>query len=390
MFIHPDLALELIVSQAPFTGIEPVDVWHSLNRVLAEDLLAPIDLPPFDKSAMDGFACREVHSGDQLKVLETIPAGQVPEKEIPCGHCSRIMTGAMIPAGADRVISIERVKDLGSTVVIDKPESRFNICHQGENARKGTPLLQKGTILRHQEIAVLSSFGLGEVRLGKLPMVGIISTGSELVPPGQPLKPGHVFDSNGPQLFNQVVSLPARARYYGIVSDDRDLISECISKALSECDLLLLSGGVSMGDYDFVPQVLKDLGVIIKVDQMAIKPGRPAIFGRRDHCCVFGLPGNPVSTFILFELFVKPLLFAMMGHTFKPLQITATLAQSIHRKTTDRVEFIPAHFDGEFATLVDYHGPGHLNSLCNANALIRMEQGVGVLEKGEKAGVRLI
>lgn len=395
-FIHPDFALEKILSQAPLMKPEKVKVSQAVGRILSEPIFSPIDLPPFDKSAMDGFACVDGEESKTLEVIETIPAGHRPRKKIVPGTCSKIMTGGMIPEGAGRVVSRECVDELKTgtnsktLIKIIIHEHWKNVCYQGEDLKAGKKILDAGTKIRQQEIALLSAIGCSTVSVSSLPRVGIISTGSELIKPGKKISPSQIYDSNGPQLANQVSSTPAHCIQYGVVRDDPEEIRRLFSKAFSECDLIIVSGGVSMGDYDFVPSVLKKVGADIVLEHIAIKPGRPAIFARKGHVGTFGLPGNPVSTFILFEIFVRPLICAMMGQTFSPRLIRAELKRTIKRNKTDRVEFFPVMYDGQFAHPVTYNGPGHIDALCQTNSLLRIEQGCSEISEGTLVQIREI
>ena len=394
--VHPDKALERILSRVPRLKPERVKVSQAFGRILSEPVFSNLDLPPFDKSAMDGFACVDDDESASLEVVETIPAGHRPRKTIVAGTCARIMTGAMIPEGTGRVISRECVEEIESgtgskkMITIKIREDWGNICYQGEDLKKGQRVLEAGTKIRQQEIALLSAVGCSTVSVSSLPRVGIISTGSELLKPGKKIGPAQIFDSNGPQLANQVSSTPALCIPYGIVKDDPERIRKVFSQAFRECDLVIISGGVSMGDYDFVPGVLEKLGAEIILEHIAIKPGKPAIFAEKGNVGAFGLPGNPVSTFILFEVFVRPLLCAMMGQVFFPRLIRAELAEKIKRKKTDRVEFIPVRFDGEHAHPVVYNGPGHIDALCRTNALLRIEQGCSEIPRGTIVRIREI
>ncbi|OGI26948.1 MAG: hypothetical protein A2287_10850 [Candidatus Melainabacteria bacterium RIFOXYA12_FULL_32_12] len=388
--IHPDKALEIILQEKGSLKKERVETISSLGRIIAEDIYSNIDYPAFNKSAMDGFAYNSSDNSTVFKVVETIPAGYVPQKNIGQGECYRIMTGAMVPDSADKVVRFEYTEEKNEFIRIIKQEKGTNICYKGENIKKGDKVFQSGTKIRPQEIATLSTLGLAEISAYKQPVIGLITTGSEIIDPGNEVVPGKIYNSNGPQLYSQIVSVPAVCRYYGIVEDEESVITRFFEKSFEECDIVIISGGVSKGDYDFVPQVLKKLSVDLKFEQIAVKPGKPLVFGQKEQTFVFGLPGNPVSTFISFEIFVKPLIFKMMGYDFKPNIYRGELSQTIKRKNADRVEYKPVHFDGKYVKHVEYHGSGHISALINSNALIRFEQGISELKKGETADVRQI
>jgi molybdopterin molybdotransferase len=222
------------------------------------------------------------------------------------------------------------------------------------------------------------------------PLIGVLTTGTELRNPGEPLKKGQIYNSNGYQLCSQVANMGGRYKYYGTTEDDRDTLSKAISECLNECGILLLTGGISMGDYDFVPSILQNLGVDIHFQKVAVKPGKPALFGSRDGHFVFGLPGNPVSAFVIFEVMVKPFFFKIMNIPFKPIMIEGKIAERISRKSGDRVEFRPVRWESGNVFPIEYRGSSHLHSLAAANGLIRIEKGINELPEGAIVDVRRI
>lgn len=390
IMIHPDEAMSIVLNSAKTLASESAKVIDSIGRILATDVFSEIDLPPFDKSAMDGYAYNSSDTSEKFKIVETIAAGDIPKIKLKNGECSKIMTGAILPEGADRVIRVEYTTETDNLVSFLKPDEFKHICYKAEDVKKGDKILDKGTLIRFQEISSLSTIGLDEVPVYKQPIVGLITTGSELLKPGQKIEPGKIYDSNCPLIYNKLRSLPVPCIYYGILEDDKKLISEYLSKALSECDVLIFSGGVSMGEFDYIPEVLSQHGIELKFEKVAIKPGKPTVFGVKDNKYLFGLPGNPVSTFTIFEIFVKPLLYKLMGHDYHPPVAKGILSKEIKRKTIDRVEYIPVSFDGEFIYPIDYHGSGHILSLNKANSLIKMDQNISKLEKGTQIVVRYI
>ena len=386
--IHPDKAFEIIkkIEWKKETEIIPID--ESLGRVLAEDIEATLDSPPFDKSAMDGFAYNSSDSGKKLKIIGSIAAGENSDLEIKPGECVKIMTGAMIPKGANRVVKIENcTTENGFLTFIE--ESIDNIIKKGENLKAGEIVLKK-CVIEPQHIGILASSGIAEVKVAKQPLVGIITTGTELKNPGEKLERGQIYNSNGFQITAQVKAMNCKAKYYGTVPDDKEKTKQIIFNALSECDVLILSGGVSKGDFDFVPNMLQENGVEILFHRVAIKPGRPTLFGRKENKFVFGLPGNPVSTFTIFEVFVKPFLYQLMGFEFKPTFFRGILSEKISRKRTERVEYRPVIYRNGFIEPLPYHGSSHLNSLAFANALIKIDKGISEIKKGTTLDVRQI
>jgi len=386
--IHPDKAFEIIQNVKVNIKTEIIPVTESLGRVLANDIFSTSDSPPFDKSAMDGFAYNSEDGGKKLKSIETIAAGQIPLKEIQSGECSKIMTGAMIPKGADKVVKIENCF-IEKNIIIFKKEENDNIIKKGENLKIGDKVIKKG-IIRPQEIGVLSSLGLAEIEVAKQPLVGVITTGTELKNPGEKLEAGQIYNSNGFQITAQIRAMNCTAKYFGTVPDDMEKTFQIIKDAIDECDVLILSGGVSMGDFDFVPKMLERNGVNILLHKVAVKPGKPTLFGEKNGKFIFGLPGNPVSTFVIFEIFIKPFLYKIMGIEFAPNIQKGTLSQTIKRKNTERVELKPVIFKNGIINPVKYHGSSHLNILSQTNALIKMEQGISAIVEGSMIDVRQV
>jgi molybdopterin molybdotransferase len=318
-----------------------------------------------------------------------IAAGDVPKNKVGPGQCSKIMTGAMMPEGADKIVRVEFTRESGGWMRVTEPEPYANIIERGENLRAGDPLLDP-KVLRAQDIGVLASQGYASVSVAAAPMVGVITTGSELRSAGQQLEAGEIYNSNGPQLCAQVQAMGARWRNYGVVPDDPKQLAGAIDHALGDCDVLLLSGGVSMGDLDFVPGVLKTLGAQVVFHKLAVKPGKPTLFARKERSFVFGLPGNPVSTFIIFEVFVKLFLYRWMGITGKPRVVSGTLAEAIKRRDAQRLEYRPVRLEGRRIIPLAYHGSSHLSALREAEGLIRIAIGTARIEEGSELDVRLL
>ena len=286
--LHPDSALKMILEEMRKPQTERVPIVEALGRVLAEQIVSTLDSPPFAKSAMDGYAvCRE-DSSHSFQLLESIAAGKVPTQVVRPGQCSKIMTGAMMPEGAGKVIRVEYTEEKDGRVTQLQPEPYGNVIQRGENLKKGDPVLAP-RVLRPQDIGVLASLGIEEVLVALRPLVGVINTGSELRNPGEKLKAGEIYNSNGAQLCAQIASAGARYRYYGIIEDEPPELRAAISKAFADCDLVLITGGVSMGDYDYVPEVLEEHGVRIRFHKLAVKPGNPTLFGQKDDTFVFGI-----------------------------------------------------------------------------------------------------
>jgi molybdopterin molybdotransferase len=385
-------ALEIVVKSAFKVGTEKVHFQDALNRVLAADIISDIEMPPFNKSAVDGYACRKVDILNELEVIEIIPAGKVPEKEIHKYQCSKIMTGAPIPKGADAVMMVEEVEELGGNKIkYLKDKIKENICYKGEDLNKGKIVLKSGTLIKPQHIAVMATAGCVTPLVYRKVIVAVISTGDELVEPE--IKPGlsQIRNSNAYQLLSQANNTGAETEYTGIALDIEESLRIAILQAFDHADIVLLTGGVSMGDFDYVPEILSELGVNLKFKSIAVQPGRPTLFGTKGKQFIFGLPGNPVSSFVQFELLVKPLIYKLSGYNFTPIIFKIPIGTDYSRQRSDRLSIVPAriHNNGEVLPL-EYHGSAHINSLTEAHGLILIPVGQTVLKKGEIVDVRLI
>lgn len=384
-------ALKIILSREVFPEAEEVELSCSINRVLAQDAVSDMDMPPFNKSAVDGYACRRSDLADELKVLEIIPAGQIPQFRIKENECSKVMTGAMVPEGADCIIMIEDVEVLSSDKIkFTAEKTSDNICYTGEDIRLGDVVLKKGLLIKPQHIAVLASVGYSRPKVYRKPKVNIITTGDELVEPHQKPDVGKIRNSNAWQLIAQCEAMNVSVDYSGIAPDSKEETLVMIRKALADNDVILITGGVSMGDYDYVPDVLLEAGFTFYFKSVAMQPGRPTLFAsHKSGKFCFGLPGNPVSSFNQFELLVKPLLYKMMGHAYKPVVLHLPLAKDFSRKKSKRLNFIPVLLNPEGEALpVEYHGSAHINSLNDAYGLMSIPIGTTEIKKGDIVNVR--
>jgi molybdopterin molybdotransferase len=384
-------ALQKIASSRIPLVTEEIPLIRALNRVLAEDVLSDIDMPPYDKSAMDGFACRKEDLDNELMIVEEIPAGRVPVKSITPGQCARIMTGAMVPPGADYVLMKEHAALLTfDSIKCSRYSENTNICYRGEDVKSGDRLLAAGTRLRPAQLAIMAAAGYIRPGVFSLPKVAVISTGNELVEPDKKPGSGKIRNSNGIQLTAQAVHFGLQADYLGIIPDNREKLTEVLTGTLKKYQVILISGGVSVGDYDFVPAVLQQLDVDIMIHGMNVKPGKHLLFGRRESHFVMGLPGNPVSSFVLFEMLVKPLLNSLMGDTEKPRWLSVPLAQPYSRKKDDTLFFIPVSMNNGTVLPLEYHGSAHINAYSRANGIMEVPVGVRSIHEGELVHVRPI
>ena len=390
MLIPFEEALKIISTTAVSLSTERTTLMQSLHRVLAENVIQDTDMPPFDKSAMDGYACRKEDLAHELEIVEEIPAGKVPQKHIGARQCAKIMTGAMVPQGADVVVMKEHVEITSSGRIRCNMESQqANICYRGEDAHAGKVVLEEGQRLQAAHLAIMAASGYTDPLVYRLPGVAVISTGNELVEPGEVPGTGKIRNSNGYQLAAQVMQHGLPARYLGIVPDDARLLFDTLSAALDQFDLILISGGVSVGDYDYVPEVLTRLGVEILFHGMQVKPGKHMLTGRKGNCFIVGLPGNPVSSFVQFEVLVKPLLSCMMGMKWQPVSLYLPIENKYTRKKSDTLFLVPVTFS-EAGTVIalEYHGSAHINAYATAQGIMTVPVGVYEIKKGEKVHVR--
>jgi molybdopterin molybdotransferase len=380
-----------ILNEVPVrTETETVPLDKAGERILAQDIISPINIPPFNKSAMDGYAVISDDPSEKFKVIETVPAGKSPQKRVHRGECAKIMTGGIVPDVADRVVMKEMTEEKDGYIFVTGRETNKNICAAGEDIKKGDRVLDRGIRIRPQEVGVLASMGLDKVTVYKKPRVGVISTGSEIVPPGEKIKQSQIYDSNSYSLSAQIKRAGVRLVDRQMVLDDPDKIKKAVRDFMERCDVLLVSGGVSMGDFDYVPHVFKKLGFALHFEKVAIKPGKPTVFGTKGNQYVFGVPGNPVSTFVVFELFINPFLMRLMGHRYEPLFLSGVLKESIRRRKTSRAFFIPVDYREGAVKRLPYHGSAHMHALTSANALLCIPKGVRELRQGKKVHVRQI
>jgi len=397
-------AIEIVLSHTLETGQDMIPLTDSMGHFLAVNISADRDMPPFNKSAVDGYACRGEDTEKNMRVIENIPAGYSPTLKITEGCCSKIMTGAKLPDGADTVIMVEEVvevADASGFIRYSNPNGKKlknNICLKGEDIKEGELVLEAGTFVKPQHIAILAAMGISKVPVFKSLNIGVLSTGDEIVEPDIVPKEVQIRNSNGWQLRAQVTRSGAVANYYGTVPDNEKILKAAIEQAIVNNDILILTGGVSMGDFDFVPSILKELNFEILFDKVAVQPGKPSTFAikmapgsNKTEKVIFALPGNPVSSFIQFELLIKPFIFKSMHAGNPSMWIEMPSAQDYKRKNTDRKALIPviAAPDGSFS-IINYNGSAHILALDKANAIAEVPEGVSSVGIGDKLRVFLL
>ena len=393
-------ARQQMLNTIPVLPTEKREILNCAGYVLAEALHAEENIPPFDNSAMDGFAVRaaDVQNASETKpavltVVETIAAGYAPTKQVAPGQTSRIMTGAMMPEGVDAVVMQEVTQRDGDEVkIFEGVDKTGNVRFTGESVAEGQQVMGKGKYLRPPEVSMLASLNCPEVTVYRKPTVAIVSTGDELTPLGEPLEPGKIRDSNRYGLYAQVEEAGGIPIDMGIAPDDEAETERIFRAALAKTDALITSGGVSVGEHDVVKSVLARLGKI-NFWRVAMKPGKPQAYGIADGKPIFGLPGNPVSSLVVFELFVRPALLKMAGHTelLRPT-FKATLAEPVTNRD-GRVNYMRAILkasNGHYtAETTGPQGSGILHSLVLANGLITIPAGV-TLGAGETVDAQFL
>lgn len=382
-------ALQIVLNHTFPTGSETVSLLESTGRVLVEEVFSDINMPPFNRSAVDGFACRKEDIRETLEIIETVKAGVFPSKKIGPVQCTRIMTGAPVPDGADCVIMVEETNEISpSKIKFTGNDTKTNISPFAQDIKEGDSVLASGTLIGPQHIAIMAAVGYIHPRVATKLKVAVISTGDEIVEPDQ--KPGisQIRNSNGYQLAAQIAQAGAIPDYLGIATDSEADTYRLINEALVKADVVLLTGGVSMGDFDFVPKILELAGVEILFRTVAIQPGKPTIFGLKGNKRIFGLPGNPVSCFTIFEILVKPMLWKVMGVKQPVRSLRLPLGMDYQRKRTDRMQWLPVQIrDGKVYPL-EYHGSAHIFALATAHAIAAIPLGITKMNTGDLIDVR--
>ncbi|QWV94726.1 molybdopterin molybdotransferase MoeA [Geomonas oryzisoli] len=370
-------AQRIILGRIEPLQTEKVSCFQGLNRVTTEDHIAPWDIPPADNSAMDGFAfCHAGLVDDTLKVTGFLPAGEVHETPVPPGEAIKIMTGAPLPPGCDAVVPIEDVEDRGELIRLRGPvKAGSHVRRRGEDISRGQVVIGAGSVLRPQEIGMLSAMGNTSVAVHRSARVAILSTGDELLEPGSTPVPGKLINSNSYSLAAQVLDAGGDPLLLGIAADNLEATCEKIKQGL-ECDLLVISGGVSVGDRDYVKAAIERLGGEVSFWKVDMKPGKPLAFAMLNGTPIFALPGNPVAAMVSFELFVRPCILKATGHrrVFRP-RVKATLLDDTANKggRPHLVRGIVSRNAERYqVTSTGNQSSGRLSSLVLGNALMKL------------------
>ena len=399
--IKVEEALNIVLESVQRIEAEKAGIIDSFGRVLAEDIKSDCDIPAFDYSAMDGYAVRSADTkgasagnGVKLRVVGEFRAGGDTSARVEKGQAVKIMTGAPIPQGADAVVMVEDTSMEGDNVeVFEEAEKGENIRLAGEDIKNGDLVIKRGTLLKEGHVGMLAALGIPAVSVKRRPKVAILATGDEVISIDEDIKPGKVRNSNAYSLHAQVLACGGIPINKGVASDNKEGLKAKLRSCL-DCDIIITSGGVSMGEYDYVKDVMIDMGMDLKFWKIAMRPGKPNLFGVINGKPFFGLPGNPVSTMIGFEVFVRPAIQKMLGRISDDRsEVEAVLEEDIKKKKGLKF-FIRAQTRWEDSGYVTRttgpQGSGILSSMAKADSLIILPEDEERVKQGEKVLVRLL
>jgi len=388
MISHEE-ALRLLRQRVPVLGTEQVETGKCVARTLAADVVARLPSPPFNKAAMDGFAVRASDVGSlpvELEVAGEVFAGQWPDLCLGPGQCMRVATGAPVPEGTDMVVMVEHACELADGRVRIEKLSGKNICDRGEDVNEGQIVLRAGQTLNPMSVGVAAAAGHQRLQVYKMPSIALLCTGTEVQEAGGPVYKGQIYNSNGPMLSALLAPLGSSFDYLGIASDSKQELETAITQGLAR-DVFVIVGGVSVGEYDLVPRLLQRLGVEIVFHKCAIKPGKPVLFGKQGGTCIFGLPGNPQSCFVVFHVLLRPAL-AMMSGAEETLPIYKTGRMRVgFRNKPGRENFKPCRIEvqdgNNYIIPVPYQGSADIVGPSAADAYFVVPRGVEEVKAGQ-------
>lgn len=356
---------------------EHVDVQEGLNRVVAVPQRSNLDLPSFNKSAMDGYAILADDVHQEYCLLETVAAGSVPQQKLRSGAVIKVMTGAPVPYDADKVIPVELAREYGGKVSFAAQDSARHICMQGEDVCCGDIIMPASTLLGSLEIANLISCGISQIEVYRRTKIAIISTGNEIVDDVEKLIPGKIMNSNGPMLKTLCGQFNYEVVLYQTVIDDLDDTVKALDAALQSADIVVFSGGVSAGDFDYVTAAIEHAGLKTYFNRVAIKPGKPTTFAVGKNKLIFGLPGNPVAVYLTFHLFVRRAIGLMNNYKVSFNYTSLPLQKDFVRRKTKRAEFVPCKLNANMEVRpIEYHGSAHLSALLSADGFFVVPKGI--------------
>jgi molybdenum cofactor synthesis domain-containing protein len=384
-------------------GVEEVPLLKAVGQVLAENVASPIDVPPFNRSTVDGFAVRasdtfaaEEHSPVVLKLAGRVDVGDVSDTSVKKGNTLEIVTGAPLPNGADAVVMVENTSETNGDIFAYKAVTKGeNVMKMGSDIRKGETVIRRGTILSSRELGVLAALGLSFVRVFRQPRVAIVSTGAEIVEPGKPLPPGKIYDINTYTLTAAVLESGAEPIGFGIVRDDSESLRNRLREAVDSADVVLTSGGVSVGPKDIVPKIIGEIGKPgLVVHGIAVKPGKPVAVAVVKDKLIFSLPGHPTSSLLMFHLLVRPILFRMAGREERPCAkvkaiTTEKLFPARGRRTFITVTLSRGEESQWLASPVPTGQSGAITTLAKADGYLELKETQQFVEAGEEVTVFL-
>lgn len=394
-----DEALRKILERVqPVRNTETLSVRDALGRVLARAIVSPIDVPSHRNSAMDGYAVRtdDLPAGGvtRLHVVGQAFAGKPYAGTVGQNEAVRIMTGAVVPGETNVVVMQEQVEVDGDYIVIDdRHADGQNVRAAGEDIRRGTTVLECGRVIAPADLGLIASLGIGEVEIFRRVRVAFLSTGDELRGVGEPLAPGEIYDSNRYTLYGMLTRLGIEIIDLGVVVDERQAVRDALTRAAEQADVVISSGGVSVGEADYIKEILREVGQV-GFWKVAMKPGRPLAFGHINDAVFFGLPGNPVSVMVTFYQFVQPSLLKVMGAEPQPALLIKAVAGNVLKKRPGRVEYQRGHLamdaDGRAVVRTESdQGSGILSSMSNANCFVVLPMDGGRVEPGESVDVQV-
>lgn len=395
-------AVQRVVNEAKLLATETIPLEKANGRVLAEPIIAEHDVPPFNRSAFDGYAIRAEDSNNasesspvSLRVIGEIAAGDVANKPIANGEAYRIMTGGQLPQGANAIVMLEDTVPTENGFSITKHfQPNDNISFQGEDAKKGDVQIPKGALIHAGTVALLATFGYANVQVAKRPVVSLLATGTELLDVSEPLEPGKIRNSNGPMLQAQLDRLGLTCKSFHMMEDDLDKCTEVVREAVAISDIVITTGGVSVGDYDYLPQIYDQLGAKVLFNKVMMRPGSVTTVAKIDDTLLFGLSGNPSACFTGFELFTRPAIYTMMGCNTPYLpRMKATLGENF-TKNNPFTRFIRASWelskDGPVAVPAGFNKSSAVSSIARGNCMIVLPSGTSGYTKGMEVDVLLL
>lgn len=388
--ISVDAARDIIDEQLRNRRVpsETIPVRNAAGRFLAADQYSKLDLPPFDKSAVDGFAVRDDFSGGELRLDGNVQAGDPGTGPLAAGTTVKVMTGAPVPPGTGRVIMIEYATESNGVVSFDNPPAKGNLSTKAEDVAAGDTILTAGSRIGAVEIANLIGCGITTVEVARPVTVAVLATGDEIVDSPADLTPGKIMNSNGPLMSHLAARYGMTVTHEETVPDDLDQLTSALRTALTKCDMVVMSGGVSVGEFDFVPEAVAACGLTIHFSHVSVKPGKHITFATGPGHILIGLPGNPVSVYLMFQLYVLRAAGLLAGTRYEPKQFKLRLAHDYARRSPKRTSFIPCRITNDgLAEAIEYHGSAHLPALMRADGFFSAEDGVKMIAAGSEVHV---